>query len=187
MSNFAIDMILAQTLIQLKAFARQDGAILGIVWIVSFASIVLSPQTSWGNIIALTTPFIVGWRLCRFRDYALDGVISFRRGLAYSWYTFFYASLLFAIAQYVYFRYLDNGTMTSMLLQTVKAMTPIYKQHGVSTAEITQAVNMFTSLKPIQLTFMFMMNNIFMGLILSLPISAICARRVSKTNLTKNN
>ena len=68
MSNFAIDMILAQTLIQLKAFARQDGAILGIVWIVSFASIVLSPQTSWGNIIALTTPFIVGWRLYRFRD-----------------------------------------------------------------------------------------------------------------------
>jgi hypothetical protein len=180
MSNFARNMILAQTVIQLKAFARQDGAILGLVWIASFASMILSPQSSWCGLIAMTTPFIVGWRLCKFRDYALDGKISFLRSLAYSWYTFFYASLLFAIAQYVYFRYLDNGTLVTMLMQAVQMLTPIYKEHGVSTTELTQAVNIYTTLKPIQLTFMFMMQNIFAGLILGLPIAAICARRVAK-------
>jgi hypothetical protein len=72
---------------------------------------------------------IVGWRLSKFRNYALDGVISFRRALAYSWYTFFYASLLFAIAQFLYFRFLNNGVIASMLMQTANMMIPYYKDH----------------------------------------------------------
>ena len=70
-------MIDATALVQLKAFARQDGAILALAWTASFALIVYSPQYSLGNLLALATPFIVGWRLSRFRDYALGGLISF--------------------------------------------------------------------------------------------------------------
>jgi hypothetical protein len=176
-------MIIAQAIIQLKAFARQDGAILALVWIASFASLVISPQTSWGNLLALSTPFIVGWRLSKFRNYALDGVISFRRALAYSWYTFFYASLLFAIAQFLYFRFMNNGVITSMMMQTANMMIPYYKAQGMSAAEIHSAVNMLTTLSPLQITFLFMMQNIFIGLIISLPIAAVCARRVKKTKI----
>ena len=87
-------MINVTALVQLKAFARQDGVILALTWIASFILMIYTPQYSYGNLLALSTPFIVGWRLCAFRNYALDGKISFRRGFAYSCYTFFYASLV---------------------------------------------------------------------------------------------
>ena len=73
-------MIDATALVQLKAFARQDGAILALAWTASFALIVYSPQYSLGNLLALATPFIVGWRLSRFRDYALGGILAKTHG-----------------------------------------------------------------------------------------------------------
>ena len=77
-----------ESLKQLKAFARQDGAILALVWIVSFLFTVKLPQSMAGNVLTLSTPLVVAWRLRAFRNNALDGEISYRRALAYSWYTF---------------------------------------------------------------------------------------------------
>ncbi len=169
-------MIDATALVQLKAFARQDGAILALAWTASFALIVYSPQYSLGNLLALATPFIVGWRLARFRDYALDGLISFRRSFAFSCYTFFYASLMFALVQYLYFTFLDNGRMADMLDDTIKVMAPLYKEKGISTQELNAAAEVFISLSPIYVAITFMVQNLFIGLLLSLPI-ALFGRR----------
>ena len=55
-----------QNLVQTRAFARQDGAILGLVWIVSFAFTMLAvkPDQSFlgliGNLLLISTPFVVG-------------------------------------------------------------------------------------------------------------------------------
>ena len=59
-------MINVTALVQLKAFARQDGVILALTWIASFILMIYTPQYSYGNLLALSTPFIVGWRLCAF-------------------------------------------------------------------------------------------------------------------------
>ena len=52
-------------------------------------------------------------RLKRFRDNVLEGVISFSRALLYSMLVYFYAALLMAAAQFVYFQFIDNGFMLS--------------------------------------------------------------------------
>lgn len=90
-------MIKAQDLAQVKAFARQDGVLLSLLWIISFAcwygvmrhtgnnadiSNVQQMDTSFSilsllsNLLIIATPFFVGWRLVRFRDDALNGAIS---------------------------------------------------------------------------------------------------------------
>ena len=46
-------MIKLDNLIQLKAFARQDGALLSLLWTASFAAVIYAPQTPLGNILAL--------------------------------------------------------------------------------------------------------------------------------------
>ena len=127
-------MINVTALVQLKAFARQDGVILALTWIASFILMIYTPQYSYGNLLALSTPFIVGWRLCAFRNYALDGKISFRRGFAYSCYTFFYASLVFALCQYAYIKFIDGDSIKNMLAETVKVLTPVYQEQGLSLA-----------------------------------------------------
>lgn len=176
-------MINVTALIQLKAFARQDGFLLFLLWIASFAVIVNNPASSWGSLLAMATPFYVGYLLARFRNFALDGVISFRRALAFSLYTFFYASLLFAVAQFVYFRYLDNGSMMSMLITNVKALEPIYRSQGISMRELQQSVSMIGQLTPIETAFVFMMQNILIGAILSFPIAWIGKRTALRKNL----
>lgn len=186
-------MINITALIQLKAFARQDGFFLFLLWVASFAAIVMNPTSTWGSLLAMATPFVVGWMLVRFRNYALDGKISFRRGLAFSLYTFFYASLLFAVAQFVYFRFLDNGALTTMLLTSVKALEPIYKANGLSTGELQQSLTMIGQLSPLEIAFVFMMQNFFAGMILSFPIALFGKRKggnrqgSGETNITRDN
>lgn len=184
-------MINVTALIQVKAFARQDGFILFLLWLASFAAIVMNPASSWGSLLAMATPFVVGWMLVRFRNYALDGRISFRRGLAFSLYTFFYASMLFAVAQFVYFRFIDNGALTTMLLSSVKTLEPVYKANGISTGELRQSLTMIGQLSPIEVAFIFMMQNFFVGMVLSIPIALIGKRQRGKmgegSNATRDN
>lgn len=118
-------MITPSEYIQLKAFARQDGALLALLWTASFACYVIglnSPGIGLvAAVLALVTPFFVSRRLRKFRDDCLDGVVSFRRGWAFAVLTFFYGSLLFAVVQFVYFAYLDHGSFLSGLTQMFAA------------------------------------------------------------------
>ena len=170
-------MISIEEMNQLKAFARQDALLLGAVWITSFALVVMAPESVLGSLLALATPFVVGWRLARFRDVARDGVISFRRGYGFSVYVFLYASLLFALAQYLYFRFVDGGKFLQMLSDSLTTFGPLYEQYGVNMSDMQQALGGMQSLSAVQWAFMLMMQNFFIGFILSIPIAAICARK----------
>jgi len=65
---------------QTKAFARQDGAILGIVWIASFVCTMLAADPSYqmlgliSNLLIISTPFVVAKRLKAFRDNVREGI-----------------------------------------------------------------------------------------------------------------
>jgi len=165
-------------LVQLKAYARQYGVALALVWTASFLSIVLAPASVLGSLLALSTPIVVGWFLVRFRNDALDGHISFRRGYAFSCYTFFYASLLFAAVQFVYLRFFDHGAFMAMLGASIKTMEDVYRQEGAAALQaveqMKQTIGMVGQLSPLQLTFVVMMDNLFIGALLSLPIALAC-------------
>ena len=98
---------------QLKAYARVDGALLAVLWVASFACYVAGIANPLFGTMALllmvATPFFVARRLGHFRDEGRDGVISLARGWGYSVYVFFYAAVLMAVAQYVYFAFIDQG------------------------------------------------------------------------------
>lgn len=165
-------MINVAHLVQLKAFARQDALLLALLWAASFACIMMLNAGLIGNILALATPFLVGKRLAAFRTQALYGVISFRRAYAYSLYVFIYASLV----QYAYFQFLDNGAFAELITTTMKQVAPVYEQNGVSKEEIKSSMDLITMITPVQWAFMFMMQNLFIGAIISLPIALIGKR-----------
>ena len=161
------------SLIQLKAFARQDGAILGLLWTASFALMILFPANALSPLMAVATPFLVGWRLKSFRDNALEGHISFRRAFAYTVYTFFYAAIIFAFVQVIYFQFLDHGTFFNMLRSAIAQGADVYRQAGFDVDGLSASVETFQQLGAINAAFMFMMQNIVIGFILALPIAAI--------------
>lgn len=169
-------MIRIEDFIQLKAFARQDGLLLSLLWTASFALIVYMPASAMGNILAIITPLFVAWRLRIFREYALGGIISMRRAYGYSAYTFVYASLVFAIVQYLYFKFLDHGTFFTTLQASATALENAYSQAGVSTDDLKTTLKLMQELSPINWAFIFMMQNILTGVIVGLPIAVMCRR-----------
>jgi hypothetical protein len=167
--------------IQMKAFARIDGAMLAVVWIGSFACYVAGMATPFYGMVAmvlmLSTPFFVGIRLGKFRDVGLGGLISMRRGWAYSVYVFFYAAVLLALAQYVYFAYIDQGYL--MMAFTQALSTPEAKQMienaGMQQA-IKESLQSMGELRPIDYALNVLTVNILLGIVVGLPIGALMKR-----------
>ena len=110
-------MDIANSFKQLKAYARIEGAILGVIWVASFAFLVYMPQSLWGNLIILSTPFYAGWRIKTFETRFREGFISFKAAYLFSAYTFFYASLIFAACLFIYFQWLDSSAFMNLFDQ----------------------------------------------------------------------
>ena len=167
--------------IQLKAFARIDGVWLSLLWIAAFALYIVGLRSpGYGlaaMVLAVATPFFVGTRLRHFRDEGLSGTISFMRGWAYTVYVFFYGGLLFALAQWAYLTYMDQGyllnTITEMLSapETVEAL----RQMGM-TETLDESLPMLGQMRPIALSLNMLTTNILMGMLLGLPIAAVIKR-----------
>lgn len=167
---------------QLKAFARIDGAYLGVAWIISFAfyiSGLSSPILGLlGTVIAVLSPVFAALRLKKFRDNARYGVISFRRAMAYYILMFLYASLLMALAQFIYFAYLDNGYLVSTysaIMNTPEAEAML-KAYGISTQQMQESISALAQTAPIYIVLNILSMNVTAGIILSLPVAAIMKR-----------
>ena len=171
-----------QEYIQLRAFARVDGTYVGILWIASFACYLgglSSPMLGLvSGILAVASPFFAAKRLIKFRDDIRDGEISGRRSMLYYALMFFYASLLFALAQYLYFAFLDGGYLmreyTSML--SSPEMKQAMQAYGMTADQLMEGLKEFANTSPIMTALNIMTMNITIGLIFSLPVSLITRR-----------
>lgn len=173
--------------VQLRAFARVDGAYLGILWIISFSCYLIGmthPIVGMaGTVMAIYSPFFATVRLRKFRDEVRDGEISFLRSMAYYMLMFFYASALFALLQYVYFAFIDNGMLMSQYAQIMqsKEAVSIIQSYGISMRDLNQGIAELRNSSPIMLAFNIMTFNLFVGFMLSWPTALILRRKAPET------
>ena len=172
--------------IQMKAFARIDGALLAVLWIASFACYIAGVAnpiySTMALVLMVATPFFVALRLGKFRDQGRDGIISLSRGWAYSVYVFFYAAILMAVAQYVYFAYIDQGYLLQSFttaLSTPEAKQMMEQYHMKQTME--ESMEMMGQLRPIDYALNVLTVNIMAGIVLGLPIAALMRRKELKS------
>ena len=171
--------------VQLKAFARQDGALLSGLWIGALICYVQGMVNPVMGILAvlliIASPFYAASRLRHFRDYAREGLISFRRGYAYTVLIFFYAGLLLAVALYVYFAFLDNGYLLGKLMEIMnteegrKTM-----QHYGMAEQMNESLKQMSQMRPIDFALNMLTFNIGTGFLLGLPIAALMQRQTVK-------
>lgn len=168
---------------QFRAFAAQYGTVIGLMWIVSFSFYIIGlTHPLIGNISLLTG-------LCSF-PVAVFFIRKFKRDIAainfsQAWWMsiliYMYASLLMAVAQFIYFRYIDNGllvnTYASIMQQpeAVAMMQQMMPGEDV-TAAGQKVIELLQSISPIQLTFQFLTYNLFMGALISIPTAFIGVR-----------
>ncbi|MBQ9230831.1 MAG: DUF4199 domain-containing protein [Prevotella sp.] len=174
-----------QEYVQLKAFARQDGALLSLLWIGGFACYILgmsNPMLGFAAMVLIcATPFYAASRLRHFRDFGREGFISFARSYAYTILVFFYAGILLAIAIYVYFSFMDNGFLMSKIIETTQSPEgrKIIEAYGMQ-GEMDENIKMIAGMRPIDYALNMLTINIITGFILGLPIAALMKRQKSK-------
>lgn len=173
-----------QEYIQLRAFARQDGALLAMLWIGSFAFYMLGLSNPIMGMIAMlaicSSPFYAASRLRHFRDYGREGVISFARSYAYIIMIFFYAGILLAVALYLYFAFMDKGFLMGKIIETLQS--PEGKQaieaYGMG-AEMEENIKLMSELRPIDIALNMLTINIMTGFVVGMPIAAFMQRKVA--------
>lgn len=163
-----------------RAYAGQYGAWVGALWIASFCCYMGGLTQPWlanlGLLIGFISLLFTGMLLRGF--YRQVAPLSFFRAWWMAWLVFLYASLLTAVVQYVYFRFIDNGRLINTYSalfekpesrELLAAMLPEQDPE----AAIRQALELLGSLSPIEITFEWMLYNIFLGFILALPVAQI--------------
>lgn len=164
---------------QIKAFARIDGAIMGVMWIISFACFIAQFYMPLLNMAALifgiASIIVSAIRLRNFRDNILDGVISYWRAYGYSLLTYFYAALLLAAAQYIYFQFIDHGFLLNQY--TTMTSSPEFKSmmtlYGIKADEMKLTMDTIATLRPIDIALQFLTTNLFFGIVISWPMAAL--------------
>jgi hypothetical protein len=172
--------------IQMKAYARQDGFFLALLWTASFACYILGITNELLGMLALglavMTPFFVAGRLRKFRDEGREGLISFGRGYAYTVFVFFYGAVLLAVVQFIYFAYVDHGYLLSTFSKMLSSDEgrALVKQYGM-TQMVEESLSEMANIRPIDYALNILTVNIVIGFVLALPIGLVMQRNVVKS------
>lgn len=170
--------------VQLKAFARQDGALLSLLWIGGFICYLhglTNPLLGMAALLLIIiSPFYAANRLRHFRDKAREGVISFGRGYAYTILVFFYAGLLLAAVLFIYFNFLDNGYLLSKFteLMNSKENQQVIQMYGLGD-QLREGMKQLSEMRPIDYALNMLTFNIMTGFFLGLPIAALTQKAQS--------
>ena len=168
---------------QLKAFARQDGALLSLLWIGALACYIQGLSSPILGMIAMllivASPFYAANRLRKFRDEAREGIISFMRAYGYTILTYFYGGLLLAVAIFAYLQFMDNGYLLGMLTDALNTEEgqQVVKAYGMAD-DISQSLAELAKMRPIDYAINMLTVIITTGFILGLPTAALMKREV---------
>jgi len=156
------------------------GTVIGIIWCVKFPLFPLGLKFPLLELVFLmvtvSLPFLIYTMTYRFGDRFCPEGFPFRKAFSFVWQIYLYASLLTAVVHFVYFAFIDNGFVVSTYESYVAVLgqTPALKDLG---DQLSQALEVYKQLSPIQITMQLLTQNIFYGTLLSLVTALFTIRR----------
>jgi hypothetical protein len=186
--TFAVENMKPIEFYQLKAFAKQDGALLALLWLAALYCYIQGLTNPLLGLVALVliviSPFYAASRLRHFRDYGREGSISFGRGYVYMVLTFFYAGLLMAAVLYAYFAFIDKGYLAGKFTEMMNSTEGQQALQAYGMADqMKEALREMSELRPIDYALNMLTFNIMTGMLLGLPIAAFMQRQVANSNI----
>ena len=169
--------------------ARRTGTLLGLFWIVKFILFPIGLLSSFVQflfiLLTLAVPFIVYYLVKSARDKKelFNGTLSFYEAFTYTLMVYFYASLLVAVAHYIYFQFIDHGFVFNQYQEMVDSFSQIAESNAnlsTSIEQLNKNIDMMRSFTPIQLTFELMMNNLMWGFMMALPTAGFVMKKEKK-------
>ena len=169
----------------LQEYAMRYGTAMGIFWACKFVLFPLGMSMPllliFFFILTLSVP-ILGYLFVRkYREQQCEGVLNFSRAYIFTIFMYMFASLFVAVIHYLYFRYMDNG----MIVNTYQGM--IDQMNAVATGDMKESLEQFrtaldvvSSLTPLEITLQLLTQNVFYCTILAIPTGLLVMRNKKK-------
>lgn len=166
----------------LQECAMRYGTGMGLLWAFKFMLFPLGLRIPFLELLFLVLTLgvpVLGYIFAKqFRDRYCDGEVTFSRAFLFTTFMYLFASLLVAVAHYIYFRYLDGGfileTYQNIWNQTKEManyeLMPLLQQYD-------EALKLISELSPLEITFQLMSNNIFCGMLMAVPTALLVMRK----------
>lgn len=160
--------------------AMRCGTLLCVLWIAMYASCIIGFSIPMFSLLFLlfyvASPFYAGYLATRYRKRECDNVMPFFQAWTFIAIMYICASLLSAVIQFIYFRFIDNGYLMQVVLQTTEVVKENPDIFGTLSVDLDTAVKEFQSLGIRDIVFSILSSNIMNACLLS-PIIALFVKR----------
>ncbi len=167
---------MAENKSSLIKFAMHYGLLMGLYWAFKYLFFILSfyyPVLN-GVYIGMTffVPVVAYFFSVKYRE-QIGGVITFGHAWQLGVYLYLFAALIVSLLHYVYYQFvLPPG----MLVDIYSQLTDYIRDNMTLSPEMSELLDGLKTPTPIQMTLQGIANNVFYGIILSIPI-ALAVRR----------
>lgn len=169
----------------LQEHAMRYGTAMGIFWTLKFILFPLgmhSPMLLVAFFLLTLIVPVAGYFFVRqFRDKECEGVISFSRAFLFTTFMYMFAALFTTIVHYIYFRYFDNGLIVGTYQDMLSQMEGMaVGDMKTSVEQFQQALDLISTLSPLEITIQLITQNIFYCTLLAVPTAFIAMRHPKK-------
>lgn len=174
----------------LQKYAMHFGTYMGIYWTLKFILFPLGftiPFLSFLFVIlTLAVPFIGYHYVKTYRDKICGGSIQLSHAILFSIFMYMFASLLVAVAHYIYFQFIDHGFIINSYTQLwdeLMTKTPALQENKEI---IKETIETARSLTPINITMQLLSWDMFWGVLLALPTGLMVMKKAKPENKENN-
>ena len=180
-----------------REFSLEYGTIVGIIWLITFFTC-MNGMMGGGALLMLfgmgfmgisaLMPFYLAWR---YKQHLKPGD-RVPMGIAwlFSALMFFYASIIAGVGEYIYFQYIDKGRAMEYFMQFLSSPETEAQYKTIGASELLEqsktALAELANLTPLDLTLNIFANNLFIALLLSLPVAFVAHRKCHDIRLSVN-
>lgn len=154
--------------------AMSYGLAMGIFWVIKYLFLIFGYSIPALNTIyiglSLAVPFIAYYLTKRYRQ-DIGGNISFFHAWRFGTMLYLFAALIVSLEHFIFFQFIAPA---DFLVNTMTQTVNLLKGTLIS-SEVIDAISQ-TNLTPIHMAIQGVFNNIFYGIILSIPVAVILCR-----------
>lgn len=157
---------------------------MGCYWVFKYLFFMFSLQMPllsslyWG--MTIMVPYIAYRFTKRYRE-QLGGQIGFFHAWQFGILLYFFAALIVSLAHYVFYRYIaPDDFLTNSISEAVNLL-----QNSQIDTQLTQSLQEIR-ITPIQMAIQGIFNNLFYGIIFSIPVAALLCRNNTSGRITDN-
>ena len=164
--------------------AMTYGLAMGIYWVVKYIFFIFSvsvPSLSLAYwLLTLAVPFIAYYMTKRYRQ-DIGGRISFFHAWRFGTMLYFFSALIVSLEYFVFYQFIAPPDFVA---NAIGQLTTVLKDSQVSSEMIDSLSKIRIS--PIHMAIQGIFNNVFYGIILSIPVAALLCRNNSTGSITEN-